>query len=295
MQASALRGAVEGQRQQQHQKWPRGPVLQVAEEAARSVKAALLSTRREVGRPSRVEVRQLRGQCPVDWTVIKGLPTDRPLRVLELVAGVGTATQALVRLGYTVGRVFACEKRNAARMVHQWSGDKLAGAFPGRVEKEALGQLHNALPQDVQLVSEAHLEALGPIDLVVAGWPCQGSSAAGRGMGLDDARSGLVGELLRLLTTMQRLHRRWGQQLAYVVEHVAAGFDRRPKVREHFAAVRGLLGPEVVIDAAQLGSRAHRLRAWWTNLAEAGVLRAAVEKQTRPPGLFVHQVLDSGR
>jgi site-specific DNA-cytosine methylase len=130
---------------------------------------------------------------------------------------------------------------------------------------------------------------------VVAGWPCQGNSAAGDGQGLDDPRSGLFSEMLRVLTTLQDLHQEWGQPMGYLIEHVAAGYDRRPKVRDHFAAVRGLLGPEVVLDAALVGSRAHRLRAWWTNLEGVPLLRAAVAAQVRPPGLFVHQVLGTGR
>lgn len=82
---------------------------------------------------------------------------------------------------------------------------------------------------------------------------------------------------------------------ACVIEHVAAGTDRRPRVREHYEAVRGLLGPEIVFDAALVGSRAHRLRAWWTNLEGMPLLRAATAKQQRPEGLFVHQVLGKGR
>jgi hypothetical protein len=145
-------------------------------------------------------------------------------------------------------------------------------------------------------VGAEQLEALGPIDLVVAGWPCQGSSAAGKGGGLDDDSSGLFTELVRVIGILQGLHRQWGQPLGYVIEHVAAGFDRRlPKVREHYAAAPGLLGPKVVFDAAQVGSRAHRLRAWWTNLEGTALLRAAINAQKRPAGLFVHHVLGQGR
>jgi DNA (cytosine-5)-methyltransferase 1 len=45
------------------------------------------------------------------------------------------------------------------------------------------------------------------VDLVVAGWPCQRSSAAGTGQGLDDARSGLFTELMRVLGELQALHK----------------------------------------------------------------------------------------
>jgi hypothetical protein len=155
--------------------------------------------------------------------------------------------------------------------------------------------MHHRLPQDVRLVSEQHLRELGPIDMVVAGWPCQGSSAAGTGQGLDDARLGLFTELVRIPSTLQTLHRAWGHPLGNLVEHVAAGTDRRPVVRAHFEAVRGILWPELVLDAAQLGSRAHRLRAWWTNLESMAVLRAALGAQARPANLFVHQVLGPGR
>jgi hypothetical protein len=156
-------------------------------------------------------------------------------------------------------------------------------------------KMHHKLPQDIRLVSADHLKELGPVDLVVAGWPCQRSSAAGTGRGLDDSRSGLFTELVRVLGELQALHQTWRRPLGYFIEHVSAGADRRPKVQEHFAAVRGVLGPELVLDAAQLGSGAHRLWAWWINLGEVSLLRAALGAQQRPSGLFVHQVLGPGR
>jgi hypothetical protein len=90
----------------------------------------------------------------------------------------------------------------------------------------------------------------------------QGSSAARTGQGLDDSKSWLLVELLRVLHVLQGLHRAWGRPLGYLIEHVAASHDKRPKVQQDFSAARGPLGPELVVDAAQLGSRAHRLRAW---------------------------------
>jgi hypothetical protein len=200
----------------------------------------------------------------------------------------------MAKLGYAVGKVIACERRGAARQVHAHAVQQLHEEFPDLVTHRTGAQLHHRLPQDIQLVGAEQLEALGPIDLVVAGWPCQGSSAAGKGRGLDDDRSGLFTELVQVLGILQALHRRWGQPLGFVIEHVAAKFDRRLKVREHYAAARGLLGPEVVFDAAQVGSRAHRLRAWWTNLEGTPLLRAAINAQKQPAGLFVHYVLGPG-
>lgn len=281
-QAGAERGLARRDRilKWERRRWPRGPKLDIVREAEEAVKAAAGQPRRKAEVPGRVELPQLHGCQPLDWRVVRPLPQDRPLRVLELFAGVGAATEALVRLGYCVGEVIACELRGAARQVHQHAMGQLAKEFPNRCAPRAAAQLHHRLPQDVRLVSKEHLQALGPIDLVVAGWPCQGNSAAGGGEGLNDHRSGLLAELMRLLGALQTLHARWKHPLGYLVEHVAAGTDRRPKVRQHYAAARGLLGPEIVVDAAQLGSRAHRLRAWWTNLEGIPLLRAALGHQT---------------
>jgi SAM-dependent methyltransferase len=259
------------------------------------VAAAVLGRRPKAEQHPRVDIPQLVGCQPLDQWVVPPLPQDRPLRVLELFSGVGSATQALVRLGYQVGEVVACEARGAARQVHKHALDALTQEFPEVVGARAGAQLHHRLPQDIRLVSRDDLHNLGPVDLVVAGWPCQGNSAAGEGWGLNDPRSALFSELLRVLSALQGLHKEWGQPLGYLIEHVAAGSDRQPRVRQHFDAVRGLLGPEVVFDAAQVGSRAHRLRAWWTNLEKMPLLRAAVAAQVRPAGLFVHQVLGPGR
>jgi hypothetical protein len=53
---------------------------------------------------------------------------------------------------------------------------------------------------------------------------------------------------------LQGLHRAWGPPLTYLIEHVAASHDRRPKVSRDFEAAWGWLGPEIVVDAVQLGS-----------------------------------------
>ncbi len=40
---------------------------------------------------------------------------------------------------------------------------------------------------------------ISPIDLVIARWPCQGHTWAGRGEGLCDLRSHMFWEMLRVL------------------------------------------------------------------------------------------------
>ncbi len=43
-----------------------------------------------------------------------------------------------------------------------------------------------ALPSNIALLGAYDLVKLGPIDLVIAGWPCQGHTRVGRGEGLHD-------------------------------------------------------------------------------------------------------------
>jgi hypothetical protein len=104
-QAAAERGLAreERKRRWEARRWPRGPRLDIVGEADRAVKAAIGQKRRRAEVPLRVDVPQLEGCQPLDWRVVSPLPTDRPLWVLELFAGVGATTQALGRVGYMIG------------------------------------------------------------------------------------------------------------------------------------------------------------------------------------------------
>ncbi len=59
---------------------------------------------------------------------------------------------------------------------------------------------------------------LEPVDVVVGGFPCQDVSYAGFGAGLDGARSGLWGQMLRLIRVLRPRY--------VVVENVAALLER---------------------------------------------------------------------
>jgi hypothetical protein len=122
---------------------------------ARSCSGGSSSQRAEckAERPPRVDIPQLEGCKQLNQRVVPPLPMGRPLRVMELFAGVGSATQALVRLGYQVGEVIACEARGAARQVHRHALGELRKEFPAAVGAKAGAQLHHHLPQDVRLVS----------------------------------------------------------------------------------------------------------------------------------------------
>jgi hypothetical protein len=55
--------------------------------------------------------------------------------------------------------------------------------------------------------------------------------------------------------------------------------------------IHGILGVPVLVDAAAVGSRAHRPHFWWTNLAPAELLQSAIAR-TRRPDVYVSDILD---
>jgi hypothetical protein len=59
--------------------------------------------------------------------------------------------------------------------------------------------------------------------------------------------------------------------------------------------VQQWLGPAMLLDAASVGSRAHRPQLWWTNLMPPKVLKVAYSQVVRPAGLIVDDILDAGR
>ncbi|KAL3688001.1 hypothetical protein R1sor_014310 [Riccia sorocarpa] len=59
--------------------------------------------------------------------------------------------------------------------------------------------------------------------------------------------------------------------------------------------IRSWIGTAVLLDAARVGSRAHRPCLWWTNLLPREVLSHAYEGVTRLAYLIVDNILDVGR
>jgi site-specific DNA-cytosine methylase len=59
------------------------------------------------------------------------------------------------------------------------------------------------------------MELLGPVDLIISGWECQGFSMARFGEGLNDTRSNIFINMVQLIT--------WAQSksptLSYVIEN----------------------------------------------------------------------------
>jgi len=103
----------------------------------------------------------------------------RSLPLVGLFAGIGGLELGLSRAGHE--SLLVCELERAARAV-------LDARLPDVTKHDDVRTLR-ALPREARLVA--------------AGFPCQDLSQAGQTRGIEGARSGLVGEIFRLLRTSQ--------------------------------------------------------------------------------------------
>jgi hypothetical protein len=94
--------------------------------------------------------------------------------------------------------------------------------------------------------------------------------------------------VMRYLQTSQR------RPPGYIVENVPVVSSSRSRTLESMHRIHNILGVPVLIDAAAVGSRAHRPRLWWTNLAPTELLQLAVG-QIKRPDVYVSDILDPHR
>ncbi|KAK9818641.1 hypothetical protein WJX74_007278 [Apatococcus lobatus] len=136
----------------------------------------------------------------------QGIARAQPgLRIPDLCGGVGTALVAAVQAGKRVDQYCLVEISPVARSMAQHIREQLRQQYPLQLSPAAIAQVQT-LPQDITMVTQEQVNQLGPFDLIVTAWPCQGLSKANRtAQGLADARSGLFYNALQML--------RWNQQL----------------------------------------------------------------------------------
>ena len=197
------------------------------------------------------------------------------IAVLELCSGLCATTEALVRNGVKVRKVYACEIDGLSREVAQQRLATLVKLFPHLITPAAIATCHDTLPHDVSEITEQHITMLEPIDMVVAGFPCQGfSSAATKPLGLRDTRTALFYTCTEIVRLIYRNH----GPCIWLFENVDATDHRDEQVaQEYNHVVKGILGPGVAFDAVAVGSYAHRNRRFWTNGIPLALLENMVQ------------------
>jgi hypothetical protein len=202
---------------------------------------------------------------------------EEGLVVVELFLGISATTEALLRAGVKIKKLYCCEIDPKARAVTKSRASDWLQVFLELLQPAALKGFHSFLPQNVELIGNSHVLAMEKPDLTVAGFPCQGfSRASGQARGLADPRTHLLTEALRVI---HLIHRRRGN-CGWLIENVDATDHPIDSVRMDFnEVVKRLLGEGVAYDAISVGSYAHRYRRYWQNLFLGPLLHEMVEKR----------------
>lgn len=222
------------------------------------------------------------------------------LVVFEPFGGLCSGLEATLRMGFRVGCYIYADTSRVSRQVAQHRLLQLSQRYPEQLSPAAWQGAFSALPQDVRAITFQHVQkvvAAFPSQqwLLVAGWECQDLSPAGSSSGLAGPKSSTYFDLLQITQWLQLA---LGSELplGYVFENTAFQHNwRSAKVRgDDFLRVCQDLGAPVVVDAAQLGSRASRVRNFWTNLCPIHLLSTSLELISRPQQ-HVQQLLPPGR
>lgn len=169
------------------------------------------------------------------------------MNVLSLFDGIGCGMEALLRAGISVDRYLASEIDERAITV----------CLSNHPSVERLGDVVSVVGSRLPIV-----------DLLIGGSPCQGLSSIGVGLGLDDPRSGLYHEFVRLLNETSP---RW-----FLLENV----PMRADICDRISSDLGV--QPITIDSA-LVSAQRRRRLYWTNIPTT---------QPHDRGIDIHDVID---
>lgn len=135
-----------------------------------------------------------------------------------------------------------------------WSPLGWECAAVAEIEPAACALLRHRLPNvpnlgDVTAITDAEIEKLGRIDVVIGGSPCQDLSVAGKRAGLAGARSGLFHEQLRIFNAARTLcGARW-----LVWENVPGAFSSN-KGRDFAVVVGAMAGCRIDVPADGWGN-----------------------------------------
>jgi hypothetical protein len=217
--------------------------------------------------------------------------------VVELCSGLGATTEALLRQGVKIRKVYACENDEKMRFINEERLATFCKVYPQQISEDAVNDAHTHLPHDIRRITRSHAATMERPDLVVVGFPCQGFSRAfGHALGLRDSRTKLLEEAIRVI---HLINDAWSDRpCGYLFENVDSVDHPQEDVHDEFnTVVRRLLGPGFAFDAVAVCSSAHRHRRWWTNLAPHLLLLEMVENKFKlqNPDQYVQKHLEPGR
>lgn len=154
---------------------------------------------------------------------------------------------------------------------------KVDNYFASEIDKYAIQIAKKNHPEIKQIgdIKKINIGALGKIDLILAGPPCQGFSCSGSRLDFDDPRSLLFFKAIEILWDIQKIN----PDVKFLIENVSSmRKDTRAQLSE-------LLEIESVEINSNLVSAQNRSRVYWTNLPKPG--------QPKDKGIFLRDILES--
>ncbi|CAI7823352.1 unnamed protein product, partial [Closterium sp. NIES-53] len=152
---------------------------------------------------------------------------QQPIRLVELFGGIGAGLAAVVRNGIAVKQWIHMEQAAEVRKIAEHHAWELHREFPELLRGDVIKAAMSRGVNNVKAITEAEVASWGHVDLLVAGWECQGVSWAGKGKGELDPRTKLMEELFKIMEWVQARQSR----LAYLLEHLDMEGDVREPAR----------------------------------------------------------------
>jgi hypothetical protein len=143
------------------------------------------------------------GLSPLNTTPIMWEYPFEGICMLDLFGGISTGLATMLQVGIPVRKYLYVEKDETARRVSSCHLALLMRRYPKLLSRLVIRGYQRVLPSDIALLGVQDLARVGPIDLVITRWPCQGHTQADRGEGLRDLRSRMFWEMLRMLHHLQ--------------------------------------------------------------------------------------------
>ncbi len=171
--------------------------------------------------------------------------------VLSLFDGISCGMVAFERAGIHVSEYHACE-----------------------IDKHAIAISQKNYPQIVRHGSVVDYHPDRHFDYLIGGSPCQGFSFAGKQLALDDPRSALFLEYVRILGECRKIN----PDIKFLLENVNMK-------KQHLDVISEMLGVQPVKINSALVSAQNRVRWYWANFPIT---------QPEDKGLVLRDIIESG-
>ena len=229
---------------------------------------------------------EIEGTTPIDTSIrhFSDLVDTKGLHIVELFGGIGLGVlRTALAGGYKVHTYTYVDRDPISRSIARVVLNGLQALYPLQLPATATKAFDRGLPQDIAHISNNFLQQLlvdhGPVDLLGASWECQNVSRAGHQRGAADPRFLFFYDMVRIINYLQH---KQASPMVYILENTFPGELCTAEVNRAGKLVQSFIGAPLLIDAADLGAAAHRVRLFWTNMLPPAVLQAALPKILPP-------------